>query len=235
MIKFSLLHPSRNRPEKSFETIQSWLFRAGAGSTVELVVSIDDDDRDKARYKLLYSGLKIISNPNRSAIDAVNRAAEVATGEVLIVVSDDFECPKNWAITLDKILRGRLDYLLKVSDGTQGYIVTLPIMDRHYYNRFGFIYNPAFTHMFCDTCLTHTADVLGKLYIRNDILFRHNHYSVMRTSKDEVSIRADRTWNEGKRIYLDMVRKNLGLPEEIDIFQLKPEGETHKLWLKQNL
>jgi len=235
VIKFSILHPSRRRPDKSFETIQKWLFRAGENTDIELIVSLDDDDPDLERYQRLYKGLKVIVNQNRSAIDAVNNAAVASTGEVLIVVSDDFECPRNWALTLDRILRGRQDYLLKISDGTQMYIVTLPIMDRVYYKRFGYIYHPDFRHMFSDTHLTHVADVLGKLYMRNDLLFQHNHYSVTHTAKDEVSIRADKTWHDGRKTYLDMVRANLGLPDEIDIFQLKPEGEGHKLWLKQNL
>jgi len=235
-MKFSLLHPSRQRPIKSFHTIQTWLFRAGEHTDVELIVSIDNDDPQKERYKELYAGLKVISNDNRSAIDAINRAAEIATGDVLIVVSDDFDCPRNWAITLDRILRGRQDYLLKVNDGTQQYIVTIPIMDRVYYKRFGYIYPPQYKHMFCDTHITHLADILKCLYVRNDILFKHNHYSVLHEPKDDVAKRADNTWHEGKKVYLDFVMRRFGLPEDVDVMELRdPEGQLHKLWLKANI
>lgn len=235
-MKFSLLHPSRQRATKSFNTIQQWLFRAGQHTEVELIVSIDNNDPQKHLYEKLYSGLKVISNDNRSAIDAVNRAAEIATGQVLIVVSDDFECPRNWAITLDRILRGRHDFLLKVNDGTQQYIVTLPIMDRVYYNRFGYVYPPAYRHMFSDTHLTHVADILKCLYVRNDILFPHKHYSVMHETKDEVSKRADATWQEGKRIYLNFVMHRFGFPEDVNVMELRdPEGKGHEQWLRQNL
>lgn len=214
-----------------------WILRAG--KPVEVIVSIDSDDPNKWEYHSLYKNtgydnVTVIENPNRSAVDAVNVAAAQSTGDILIVVSDDFACPQLWALVLEKNIGKKRDFLLKVNDGIQKYIVTLPIMDRTYYNRFRYIYHPDFLHMFCDTELTHVADALRKLVVRNDLHFKHNHYSVLRKTRDDVSVRADQTWNDGKRTYLKHCKEKFGLGKEIDIMQLSPEGHQHKEWLKGN-
>lgn len=232
-MKISILHPSRSRPAKSWQTINDWVNRAGC--EVEVIVSLDIDDETLPEYKRLYGDrFKVIVNTNRSAVDAMNQAAQHSTGDLLVGVSDDFTCPRNWALILEKHCKLWHDFVLKVNDGTQLYIVTLPIMDRTYYNRFGYIYHPDYLHMFCDTELTHVADVLRRLIIKNDLLFRHNHYSVMREQKDAVAKRADATWNEGKRIYLEHVKNKFGLPRTTDVTSLAPEGQAHRVWMHKH-
>lgn len=235
-MRISLIHPSRSRPARSWQTVNDWVNRAGC--EVEVILSIDVDDPQKQEYIDLYqSRFQVLIDVNRSAVDAINKAATWATGDVFIVVSDDFTCPKNWALILEKHLMHKKDYVLKVNDGVQNYIVTLPIMHRDYYNRFGYIYHPGYGHMFADTELTHVADVLKRLVIRNDILFRHNHYSVLqpalRGKKDEVTLRADATWDHGKRLYLQRVKEKFGLGKDVDVMALSGEGKVHMEWLKR--
>lgn len=235
-MKISIIHPSRSRPHKSLQTVSDWILRAG--KEVEVIISIDVDDPHKQEYLDLYQArFPVYIGENRSAVDAINAGAKGATGDVFIVVSDDFACPNNWALILEKFLRNKRDFVFKTNDGVQNYIVTLPILDRSYYNRFGYIYNPAYQHCFCDTELTHVADILKRLVIRNDILFRHNHYSVLQPSlrgkKDETTLRADATWDHGKRLYLQRVREKFGLGN-VDVMALSGEGQTHKEWLKKH-
>lgn len=233
-MRFSLLHPSRSRADKSIRTIGNWLFLAGQGADIEVIVSIDDDDNQKHVYQHNYGdSARVIVSKNRSAIDAINKAAEVATGDILIVVSDDTACPKGWPKILEKAIGFRKDFVLKVFDGVQEYVVTMPIMDRRYYERFGYVYHPDYRHQFCDTELAHVADVTKRLIIRNDITFKHQHYSVMKEGKDAVSMRADGTWNHGKMVYLTHLRQRFSLPESVDILTLCKEGTAHREWLRK--
>lgn len=225
----SILHPSRSRAERSYQVTQKWM--ANAGTECELIVSIDNNDPKFNEYLLLY-GDKLISNDNRSAIDAINNAAKVAKGDILIVVSDDSDCTRNWGSKIIEVTRHKKDWILKVNDGIQKWLITMPIMDRDYYNRFGYIYFPEYEHMFCDTELTHVADILGRTIKRNDIEFKHNHYSVTRAGRDEVSIKADLTWNQGKQLYLQRVREKFGL-RGVDVMNIS--DNNHYRWLKQNL
>jgi hypothetical protein len=150
-----------------------------------------------------------------------------------VVISDDFEPIPNWDDVIVEATQDRTDWILKTQDGTQPWIITLPIMDRAYYERHGYIYPPQYTHMFCDTHLTHQADIDGRKQSCS-LLFKHNHYSVGGIAKDATSIKADSTWNKGEATYLAKCREwnSLG----IDIFGvLPPEAQGHKNWLKQRI
>lgn len=230
MPEISILHPTRERPQKSMETIKRWLARSGVDS-VETIVSVDENDPRLSRYRQLYSTLLI--NPNRSAVDAVNRAAENATGRIMIVVSDDTDCPSNWGRLILNATKGKKDFVLKVYDGTQNWLVTQPILDRVYYERFGYVYNPAYLHQFADTEFTHVADILKRIIWRNDLLFPHRHYSVLKQRPDALYRRNDATWNQGKRIYLRRCKEKFGLGA-VNIYKLSAQGHQHIRWMKAN-
>lgn len=232
----SLIHPSRSRPHKSIATTNKWLKSAGIDD-IELIVSIDDEDKNRRQYLDFYSHYdpfktRVISNPNRSAVDAINNGAKEAKGNILIVVSDDSDCPDNWAKIILEAVADKKDWVLKTWDGVQKWIVTMPIMDRVYYERFGYIYYPEYRHMFVDTDFTHVADVLGKILWRNDLSFPHLHYSVtkMKHDRDEVSVKADATWADGKNLYLTRFISKFGLPNDTNVWAVNSDG--HRKWLQ---
>lgn len=230
-MKFSLLHPSRGRAYKSLNTTSKWI--SNASSETELIVSIDENDATKDEYMRLYNG-KVIVNNNRSSVEAVNNAAKVSTGDILIVVSDDTDCPANWDRLILSAIEGRKDFVLKVYDGIQKWIITMPIIDREYYDRFGYVYHPEYAHLFCDTEFTHVADVTKKVIWRNDIMFRHNHYSIGRSQRDHVSIVADSTAENGAKVYLKRFKENFGL-HGVDVWDISSDGEGHRQWIKAKL
>lgn len=229
----SILHPSRQRPEKSQTTIQRWRQRAYA-TDYQIIVSLDDDDPTIERYQNLHDPeVVIIINKNRSAVDAINAAANVAMGDILVVVSDDTDCPIAWDDKIIQACKGREDFVLKVNDGIQPWIITMPIMDRKYYERFGYVYFPEYLHCFCDTEFTHVADISNRVIWRNDIMFTHLHYCVGKNKKDQINERADSTWSHGKSLYLKRFRENFGLPRKINTWAIS--NDQHTQWLKNAL
>lgn len=205
----SILHPSRSRPDQSYRTLSDWWRKAGS-SDFETIISIDVDDPHKQEYKNLYP-TTYIENRNRSAVDAINNAAKMAKGDIMIVVSDDTECPDNWLPSLLNCIKRRTDFIMKTQDGIQPWIITMPVLDREYYNRFGYIYHPEYRHMFCDTELTCVADITGRK-IEGRITFPHRHYSVTKQTPDNVAQRNDRTWAQGERLFLERYARNFDLP-----------------------
>lgn len=208
-----------------------------AGVEIEYILSIDMSDPDKMRYFDLFQALDvpnlILCNNNRSAVDAINRGAERAKYDLFIQISEDFDCFENWGVALIEATKGKKDFLLKTNDGTQGWIVTLPIMDRKFYEANGYFYFPSFEHMFCDTDLTHKADIQKKLIVRNDITFQHNHYTTRKTPKDAINEKADGTWSRGMMIYFERLKDGFGTG--LDIWDVSPEAAPHVRWLKKRL
>src|SRR5687768_8486762 len=138
-MKFSLIHPSRSRPEKSEETMFKWWDRAMNRKEVQILVSCDLDDPKLQDYNDSYDGI-VLMNHNRSAVDAINNAAKVAIGEIFIVVSDDTDCPMHWDKILSDAIGQSKDFVMKTDDRIQKRIITMMIMDRVYYSRDGRVF-----------------------------------------------------------------------------------------------
>lgn len=232
MRKITIIHPSRGRAALALSVINNWIGKADNPDNIEYLLSIDDDEHEVNAYlpvcKRTYKPIICYAFKNRSAIDAINIAATKATGDIFIVVSDDFDCLLSWDKVLLDAIGDRTDFVAKTWDGCQPWIITLPIMDRAYYNRFGYIYNPAYVHMFCDTEMSHVGDLLGRT-IKLDITFPHKHYSQQGgIARDHVSIKNDATWNQGESVYLERMKDNFGIENPLPI-QLP---EHHINWLK---
>lgn len=213
-MKISLICASRARAAKCFKAVSRWWSAAGLNGNLQVIISLDFDDETVGDYFDQFSNAnfehKVLVNENRSAVDAINWGGARSEGDIIVVMSDDFDCPENWAFSLVMKTEGKTDWIAKTPDGIQKWIITLPILDQVYYNRFGYIYHPDYLHLFCDTELTAVADLTMRK-IELDIPFVHNHYSVGKSVKDEVSIRADATWKQGEKLFLERARRKFDL------------------------
>lgn len=223
----TIVHPSRGRAEIAFKTYNRW--KQQAFNPFEYYVSIEKDQLDY--YGQYFDTENIIVSENNTAIEAINNAVKkIDHFDILIIISDDFLPPYKWDISVEMAVDGKSDFVLKTFDGLQRWIVTLPIMDKNYYDRFGYVYDPIFSHLFSDTQLTHIADLNKKLIIRNDITFKHNQIY------DNNKKITNRTWDEGKMVYLNNCKNKFGIKEDINILDLtRPEANNHLEWLKKEL
>jgi hypothetical protein len=204
----SIIHPSRSRPEKSYNTYRKWSDSAQYPDGVKWLCSLDWDD-DISAYMDAYTvnGFPVMSpiiNKNRSCVDAINNAAKHwrCDGDILLVVSDDTDCFSGWDTALLKAVEGKTDWILKTDDGIQPYIITMPCMDRAYYNRTGYIYHPDFEHMFCDTYMTCVADITGRK-ITSNLMFKHLNDTI----KDDLRKRTDGTWQQGQDTFIRLMKQ----------------------------
>ena len=84
--------------------------------------------------------------------------------------------------------------------------------------------------MFCDTELSCVADLTGRK-IEANIPFVHNHYSIGKSEKDEVSIKADKTWGQGEKLFIERYKKNFDLKETPG----RIESPEYLNWIKNKL
>jgi len=196
----SLIHPSRGRPEKAFVTANKWMKYAG-GAHVEHIFSLDSSDPTAGQYAPIQ---KIIINDNDCVVQATNHAAKEATGDVLIYLSDDFDCFEEWAEKIVVTCRQYTgEYVLKVNDGLQDFrseVLTIPIMSKALYNRLGYFFYPEYKSMWVDVDLFHTCNKLGVIKWHRDITFQHNHYCNGKSQRDDTYTRSDGFWNQGKEV-----------------------------------
>lgn len=210
----SLIHPSRSRPQKSVDNLREW--KAKAGVQVEVIVSCDKDDPQIYDYVKAYAPGKVLINQNKSVVDATNKAAAIATGDILIYLSDDFKCPEDWGRSIiNEIWHYRKPILLKVDDCLQDFkvpVVTIPIMNRLLYKKLGYFWNPDYNEapMFVDCDLYETCKRNGWIRPAPHLKFPHLHVSIGKAEMDETYRRSSSTWDAGKAIFKR--RTQVGFP-----------------------
>lgn len=229
MALISLIHPSRGRAEKSFRNVKEWHSKIGEHVSWQVVVSLDNDDRQNNKYSNLYfsdppscdpeyhpfeSHVTICHGDNKSVVEATNRAAKAAVGDILIYLSDDFKCPEDWGQLIIKEFEGVTEpMLLKVDDCLQRFdapVLTIPIMNRALYNKLGYFWHPEYKSMFVDEDLYWTAKKLGALKLVPHLKFPHEHVSVGKADNDETYRRSAANWDQGKALFAK--RKAAGFP-----------------------
>lgn len=200
-MKFSLVHASRGRPDQAAGVVSEWRNAASGEHEVEHLLSVDEDDSTLGTYRARARelGVMLVAGPNKTLVQAANRAAERAEGETLIVVSDDFGCPPRWDADLAAVFGERRDLAVLVDDGLGARIMTLPILGRDLYRRLGYVYHPAYHGQFVDEDLTETAKALGVLIEAKQLLFPHRHFSAGHAKLDATYMRHNqpRSWWSG--------------------------------------
>lgn len=195
----SILHPSRSRPEKAYDTACKWLDNAGCD--VEYVLSLDSSDPLISKYKK--NGVLI--NDNKSVVEATNAAAKYSTGNILLYLSDDFDCFPNWGpAVLKEFENESRPLLVKVDDCLQKFdvpVLTIPIMNRALYERLGYFWHPGYRSMFVDEDLYWTSKKLGALKNAPHIKFEHQHVSVGKAQDDDTYRNSAKNWDSGKEFY----------------------------------
>jgi hypothetical protein len=177
-MKFSIIHPSRGRPHQSFKCSQLWYDHFSKENDFEYILSLDDDDPSKYKDFPIPNFKKII-NKNRSLVDAVNKAANICDGDILIVVSDDFECPQNWDKSIIEAVMANDNFVLMINDGYKHLnIISLPILSRKFYEKYGYVYYEEYFSIYADADLYERAKMDDKIIEVRHLLFKHNHYTV---------------------------------------------------------
>ena len=196
----SLIHPSRGRPELGSQTAKKWV--SSAGVPVQHIFSLDSSDPTHGAYEWL--DLCLI-NDNTCVVEATNVAAKEAIGDILIYLSDDFDCFPDWGKVIEKEVKDFSPlWLLKVDDCLQGFevpVLTIPIMSKGLYQRLGYFWHPEYRSMFCDEHLFWVCRKLGVLRNAPHIKFEHKHASVGKAPNDETYIRSSKNWDQGKALF----------------------------------
>ncbi len=215
-MKITLIHPSRGRAAKAYETYNHWQMRASGKFQIEHILSLDNDDQYLQAYTNLFpSATRFVLGDNTCVVDATNRAAKFATGEILIYLSDDFKCPFQWDLHLIKriLAQNKKEWLLKVNDGLQPFeveILTIPIMSIDLYKKLGYFWYPEYKSMFVDEDLYHTCKQMECIIYAQEMTFTHEHCSVGKAERDETYIRSEANWDQGKALFAH--RKAAGFP-----------------------
>lgn len=201
--------------ERGFDWLESYLNNI-TNPTTQIWLTLDIDDvqlcevkKIKERFPKINYGLGL----SKSKIEAVNRDIDFISAHfdwsIILLGSDDMQPQqKGFDDLILKHFEQINDKLLWSSDGRQPRICTIPIMGREYYNRFDYIYHPAFKSLFCDNFQTDIAMRLDKCVKTKECFLKHEHPAWGGTMKhDALYTRNDAFWGEDERTYKVMKMK----------------------------
>jgi hypothetical protein len=220
----SLLHPSYGRPQKARETYEYWMSQASGNIEIEHILSIDFSDplcedyemintEDGKEFKRFGENSRSIIDHNSCVVEATNQAAQACKGDILIYLSDDFKCPKDWDVSVLEVFRKLNNssqknfdtpILLKVDDCLQMFhirVLTIPIMNRALYKKLGYFWHPEYKSMFVDQDLYEVCAKNGWMIEVPDLKFPHEHCSIGKSERDETYIRSEANWKQGEAIF----------------------------------
>lgn len=208
---------SRSRPDK-FKRVVRNIAGLVLSDNYEIVAKIDDDDPLKGQYVFNNPKVKFAYGLSENKIHAINRDIPKEGWDIIVDVSDDFVFSKKG---FDNVIRkycGPDDCLhfpepfankqsrLNRNDD----IIIMAVMGKNYFDRFGYIFNPAYKSLFCDNELTAVAKLTGAYKLINQQIFYHAHPQAGFGKADEQTKFTESFWNEDGAVYNE--RKEKGFP-----------------------
>ena len=219
-LKILVKFPTRERPDQ-FLKVLNLLNEKATEKDIDYLISWDIDDHTMNGTVIAKAVdiVDVFSCPGESnnKVHACNRDMEIVKDwDIVVLISDDM-IPQidGW----DEVIRQAMkkyhpdtDGCLWFNDGYQNRICTLCIIGRKYYDRFGYIYHPDYSSLFCDNEFTEVAQGLDKMTYFTTVLFKHEHFiNNPRTKRDALYDRNEAYFNIDKAIYEQ--RKAKGFPK----------------------
>ena len=215
--------PSRGRPEKLFRALDSIHNHISDQKYFTVSCTLDTDDAAVCNEDVVgriseYPNTEIAWGTSESKIHAINRSMPEEFGIVCIGSDDIFFN----AFGFDEMIR--LEMRTHFPDG-DGYLHfrekdslsalnVMTVIDKKYYDRFGYIYHPEYLSLFADNHQMDVAKILGRyVYIDYSIMEHRNPaYNEYNEVKDEMfRYQQEIGWSIDQLKYEEMKSRNYDL------------------------
>ncbi|HRH53313.1 MAG TPA: hypothetical protein PLN38_08320 [Chitinophagales bacterium] len=206
MIDYKILfkYTTRSRPDWFVRGMQSIIENVNSSNYV-ILVTLDDDDAETIAVSKRYLGnpnVKIVAGQSTDKINAINRDMEqVEDWDILVNFSDDMIFTQ---LHFDDYIRMCFDDLgecLHFPDGNTTAIITMSVLGREFYDRFGYIYNPEYLSFFCDNEQTEAAKLLGVYKFVDKSIFLHLHPAYAKATSDALYMNCNKDWAHDEEVY----------------------------------
>lgn len=222
--------------------------------THEWVFGVDDGDETtlnaaKAAFEATFKGggqaecsaAKVIVNTGaNNCVAGWNTAAAHTVGKIIIAVPDDFVPPQDWDEALLSVIPDiDAEFVVHVNDGFIGHLFTLAILSRKRYEKFGYLFYPAYESMFCDTEFGDVAIRDGVNIEAMHLLFEHMHPACGKRVRDQADMNHENQprWDRGQMLYNYRKARNFPLdagPKAEVSSVNEPEKRTYCAYLQVN-
>lgn len=199
-MKLLIKFPTRERPKKFFEVLDLY-YSYLRDLNFQFIISCDVDDYSMNNLETIkklktYPNLKYYFEKNTSKVEAINNNLKNVSFDILLLASDDMIPiqPGYDIVIKEKMLENfpDTDGVIWFNDGFQGSnLNTLCILGKKYYERFNYIYHPDYKSLYCDTEFTIVSKKLNRAKYFDNIIIKHQQYSIIQKEPDDLYQRND--------------------------------------------
>ena len=189
--QIAILIPTRNRNAKIERIHNFWFENISNEITTDCIIILDDDDEmNYTRLpNFIYEVVK--SNGKRGMVYPLNCVAckYFEKYEYIGFWGDDHvPKTKDWNLKMYNILNKNKPYsMVYGNDLLQGKnLPTEIIMDSIFIKDIGNMVDPLLTHLYVDDYWLFIGNYINNIHYLNDVIIEHEHYSVNKSSKDEM-------------------------------------------------
>ncbi len=219
-MKILYIFPSRSRPSKLFSCLDNMhAMMHHDNYKIHISADIDDDsmfNEDVKNRIESYPHSFVSYGTSKGKVDAINRDVLLqGDWDILVNMSDDMEFimhgfDKQILSDYNSLPTG--DVLMHYPDQAAGAaLITMAIMDRKYFERDGYIYNPEYKSLFCDNEQQEVAKLRGRYKFFKRRLFNHNHPAWGHGSPDALMVHTESFHLEDKATYERRKAINFGI------------------------
>lgn len=210
LIKF----PTKGRPNKFLHALHQYVTKANNVSSIQFVVSVDDDDRTVTpgwlqQVRSMHPNITVSQASSLNKVHAINRDMPPSSAFDIVLLASDDMIPQQ--VGYDDVIRDAMQQFFPDTDGVlffnDGYVGrrlnTLLICGAKYYDRFGYLYNPAYQSLFCDNEFMVTAEKLGKQIYFDQVIIKHEHpANNAQVPVDDLYVRNEDMYTPDKQLWL---------------------------------
>lgn len=235
-MRMTVKFPTRGRPEKFVQTLTKYVNFLSGMHDVRFVISFDHDDptmnNDNMwslfhRLNLQHDGIIVpVCGSSTGKIAAVNADLDKVVAlspDVILLASDDM-IPVIGGY--DEIIARNMakhfpdtDGVLWFNDGFSGgnRLITLSILGRKYFDRFGYLYYPGYKSVFADNEFTVVASRLNRVAFIDQVIIQHQWVGTT-APNDPLHVRneAQGMYDHDAAVFQSRAAVNFGLKEAPD-------------------
>ncbi len=216
--------PTRGRPEQALQVIAA--YRQMARGPVQIEVVIDEDDASmvdtRVLQRLVNLDCVVTVGSHRNKIHAVN-SGRVDDWAILALASDDMVPVVDG---YDERIIAAMDRHFPLRDGAvyfdDGYnkshaqpdkpvLCTMPVMGRHLWEDFGYVYHPGYGSLYSDNEQTEILTAMRRIEFVDEHIVEHRHHAAGKTAFDAVYKHNDDKWGAADKALFEK-RANLRQP-----------------------
>lgn len=199
--------PTRDRPAQALHALTAYRNLAGYPVTLEVVVDCDDEKMlsSEVLQRLCALDVVVTVGEHRSKVEAVN-GGRVAEWDILILASDDMvPVVDGYAkIIVEEMSKHfpHFDGAIYFPDGYSDVrCCTMPVIGRHLYDQFYYIYDQEYRSLCCDVEQTEVLRAMKRLVYIDKTIIEHRHPAIGKAPSDALYARNEEARGVDQQTY----------------------------------